>query len=73
MALLHRVLQENQVAFEQGMTLNMGQLLSIPMIIAGIVLMVRKPGPAAVAAKQNKVPSPLVPVFREILPQIIAY
>ena len=31
------------------MTLNMGQLLSIPMIIAGIVLMVRKPKQAAVA------------------------
>ena len=43
--------KENQVAFEQGMTLNMGQLLSIPMIIAGIVLMVRKPKPAAVATK----------------------
>ena len=41
--------KENQVAFEQGMTLNMGQLLSIPMIIAGIVLMVRKPKQAAIA------------------------
>jgi len=30
-------LKEDQVEFEQGMTLNMGQLLSIPFIIAGIV------------------------------------
>lgn len=28
--------KENQVAFEQGMTLNMGQLLSIPFILIGI-------------------------------------
>ena len=44
--------KENQVAFEQGMTLNMGQLLSIPMIIAGIVLMLRKPKQAAVATQK---------------------
>lgn len=31
-------LKEPQVAFESGMTLNMGQLLSIPFVIAGIVL-----------------------------------
>ncbi|MBQ0054247.1 MAG: prolipoprotein diacylglyceryl transferase [Bacteroidales bacterium] len=31
-----------QVAFEQGMPLDMGQLLSIPFILAGIWLMVRK-------------------------------
>ncbi|WP_298548570.1 prolipoprotein diacylglyceryl transferase [uncultured Aquimarina sp.] len=30
--------KENQVAFEDAMTLNMGQLLSIPFIIVGIVL-----------------------------------
>lgn len=33
--------KENQVAFEEGMSLNMGQLLSIPFIIAGIVLIIR--------------------------------
>jgi len=31
-------LKENQVAFESGMALNMGQILSIPAVIAGIVL-----------------------------------
>ena len=30
--------KEEQVPFEEGMTLNMGQLLSIPFIVAGIVL-----------------------------------
>jgi prolipoprotein diacylglyceryl transferase len=30
-------LKEDQVEFEQGMTLNMGQILSIPVIIAGCV------------------------------------
>lgn len=31
--------KENQVAFEEGMSLNMGQKLSIPFIIGGVVLM----------------------------------
>lgn len=30
--------KENQVDFEEGLTLNMGQTLSIPLVIAGIVL-----------------------------------
>ena len=34
--------KENQVAFENSMALNMGQLLSIPMIIIGIVFMFYK-------------------------------
>ena len=34
-------IKEDQEAFEAGMALNMGQLLSIPFIIAGIVLVVR--------------------------------
>ena len=38
--LLIEFLKENQVAFEAGMILNMGQMLSIPMIVAGIVMMV---------------------------------
>lgn len=33
--------KENQSAFENGLILNMGQLLSIPFIIAGIVLLVK--------------------------------
>lgn len=39
--------KEDQVAFEAGMTLNMGQMLSIPFIIAGIWLMLRKSKPLA--------------------------
>lgn len=34
--------KEDQVAFEAGMTLNMGQILSLPFIIGGIWLLVRK-------------------------------
>ncbi len=33
-------LKENQVSFEEDLTLNMGQLLSIPMILGGVVLMI---------------------------------
>ena len=38
--------KENQVGFEEGMTLNMGQLLSIPFILLGVFLIVRsfRPG-----------------------------
>lgn len=32
----------NQVAFEEGMTINMGQTLSIPFIILGIIIMILK-------------------------------
>ena len=38
--MLDELLKENQVAFEEGMKLNMGQLLSIPFIIAGIAFMI---------------------------------
>jgi prolipoprotein diacylglyceryl transferase len=34
-------IKENQEAFEENMTLNMGQWLSIPFILAGIILIVR--------------------------------
>ena len=33
--------KENQVAFEDSMALNMGQILSIPVVVAGIFLVVR--------------------------------
>jgi len=36
-------LKEPQVAFENSMSLNMGQLLSIPFILVGIWVLVRKP------------------------------
>lgn len=33
--------KENQVAFESGLALNMGQILSVPAVIAGLILMLR--------------------------------
>ena len=38
--LLIEFVKENQVAFEQGMNLNMGQLLSIPFILFGITMVI---------------------------------
>jgi phosphatidylglycerol:prolipoprotein diacylglycerol transferase len=47
--------KENQVAFEDDMDLNMGQILSIPFVIAGIVILIvsqrRKNGPSPVVDK----------------------
>lgn len=40
--LLIEFVKEPQVAFENGMLLNMGQLLSIPFIIAGLVIVLKK-------------------------------
>jgi prolipoprotein diacylglyceryl transferase len=37
-------LKENQTPFEEGMLINLGQLLSIPLIIWGIILIVKKSG-----------------------------
>ncbi len=37
-------LKEDQAAFEAHMSLNMGQLLSIPFIVAGVILMIIKSG-----------------------------
>lgn len=42
--------KENQVSFEEGMTLNMGQLLSIPFVLLGIFLIVRSFMPGTPAA-----------------------
>lgn len=44
-------LKENQVDFESGMTLNMGQYLSIPMILLGIIIIMRISIPAARSKK----------------------
>ena len=44
-------LKERQVAFENGMTLDMGQWLSVPFIVTGIALVVW--------AKTNRTPSPV--------------
>ena len=38
---VYEFLKENQVPFEEGMTLNMGQLLSIPLVIVGIFILLR--------------------------------
>lgn len=40
--ILIEFLKEPQVGFRQNMILNMGQLLSIPFILAGVYLMLRK-------------------------------
>jgi len=37
----YEFLKENQVEFEEGMVLNMGQLLSIPLVIIGVILLIR--------------------------------
>lgn len=34
--------KENQVGFEDGLTINMGQILSIPFIIVGLILIIKK-------------------------------
>ena len=37
----YEFLKENQVGFEDQLKLNMGQLLSIPLIIVGILVLIR--------------------------------
>ena len=46
--------KEDQEAFEASMTLNMGQLLSIPFIIAGVFLLIRKSVPAVLPKMKEK-------------------
>ena len=38
---VHELFKENQVAFEDDLTLNMGQILSIPLVMAGIFIFIR--------------------------------
>ena len=38
---VHELFKENQVAFEDDLSYNMGQILSIPLIIAGILIFIR--------------------------------
>jgi phosphatidylglycerol:prolipoprotein diacylglycerol transferase len=38
---LYEYLKENQVAFEDNLSFNMGQILSIPLVIAGTILIIR--------------------------------
>lgn len=42
---VYEFLKENQVAFEENLPLNMGQWLSIPMVIAGIIILIRAKTP----------------------------
>ena len=46
-------IKEPQVDFEAGMTLNMGQLLSIPFVVAGIILMIRSSRIATPAMRET--------------------
>ena len=46
--------KENQQTFEDRMLLNMGQLLSIPFIIAGILLLIRKTGTVSSPLRQEQ-------------------
>lgn len=46
---VHELFKENQVAFEDDLTLNMGQILSIPLILAGMFIFYR-----AVTLKKSK-------------------
>ena len=53
--ILYEFLKENQVEFEDELFLNMGQILSIPLVLAGVAalvrsLMIRKKGKAHTTA-----------------------
>ncbi|GHE60526.1 MAG: prolipoprotein diacylglyceryl transferase [Bacteroidota bacterium] len=37
----HELFKENQVPFENDMTYNMGQLLSIPLVLVGVIMLIR--------------------------------
>lgn len=37
----HEIFKENQVAFENDMTYNMGQILSIPLVLIGVFIIIR--------------------------------
>ena len=37
----HEIFKENQVAFEDGLMYNMGQLLSIPLVLLGVFILIR--------------------------------
>lgn len=41
---MHELFKENQVSFEDSMQFNMGQILSIPLILAGIIILIRALG-----------------------------
>lgn len=41
MRFLYEFLKENQVGFEDDLALNMGQILSIPLVVIGLILLIR--------------------------------
>jgi prolipoprotein diacylglyceryltransferase len=49
-------IKEDQVGFEAGMKLNMGQWLSIPLVLAGVAILIwafrKKPAPVAPGKKK---------------------
>ncbi len=55
--------KENQVAFEDDLPLNMGQLLSLPLIVAGAVVLIRavRRGPEPMPARPMASAAPLPP------------
>lgn len=52
----YEFLKENQVAFEDELALNMGQILSIPLVLAGIVILVRSLQKKYKPVKEEKEP-----------------
>ncbi|MBO7547382.1 MAG: prolipoprotein diacylglyceryl transferase [Bacteroidales bacterium] len=70
MRFLIEFIKEPQVGFEQGMALNMGQLLSIPFVIAGICILIyayRRNVPARAIHAQKQAPKkPSAPVAHSI-------
>ena len=62
MRFLIEFIKEPQVAFEQSMTLDMGQWLSVPFLVAGIVLLIyagvaKKPAAIVHPEKEKKQPT----------------
>ncbi len=49
----YEFLKKNQVAFEDDLPLNMGQILSIPLVIAGIFILIR-----SLSIKNDQIPKP---------------
>ena len=43
--------KENQVPFEEGLAFNMGQILSVPLVALGILLLTKKPSDSAAHAR----------------------
>lgn len=64
MRFLIEYVKEPQEAFEKGMALNMGQILSIPFIVAGIVILILSLTKGSPAAIRDTPASPSKPVAK---------